>query len=119
MNIVFIGNQKGLDVSDTAFGREYNEALVHQVVVSYLAGARQGTKAQKTRSDVQGGGGKSHIDKRGPVGREQEPYGVRYGVGVEQLLPQRLGTTQKKLIKKCTTGPCKQYLASLRDPIDY
>ena len=46
MNIVFIGNQKGLDVSDTAFGRDYNEALVHQVVVSYLAGARQGDAGQ-------------------------------------------------------------------------
>ncbi len=55
MNIDFIGNKKGLDVSDTAFGRDYNEALVHQVVVSYLSGARQGTKAQKTRSEVQGG----------------------------------------------------------------
>jgi large subunit ribosomal protein L4 len=43
-------------VSDAAFGREFNEALVHQVVTAYLAGARQGTKAQKTRSEVSGGG---------------------------------------------------------------
>ncbi len=47
-----------VEVSDVAFGREYNEALVHQVVVSYLAGARQGSKAQKTRSEVRGGGRK-------------------------------------------------------------
>ncbi len=47
-----------VEVSDVAFGREYNEALVHQVVVSYLAGARQGSKAQKTRSEVRGGGKK-------------------------------------------------------------
>ena len=47
-----------LSVSDAAFAREYNEALVHQVVTAYLAGARQGTRAQKTRSEVSGGGKK-------------------------------------------------------------
>lgn len=47
-----------LSVSDAAFAREYNEALVHQVVTAYLAGARQGTRAQKTRSEVRGGGKK-------------------------------------------------------------
>ncbi|HWP95090.1 MAG TPA: 50S ribosomal protein L4 [Gammaproteobacteria bacterium] len=47
-----------LTVSDAAFGREFNEALVHQVVTAYLAGARAGTKAQKTRGEVSGGGSK-------------------------------------------------------------
>ena len=51
-------NADTLEVSDMAFGKEYNEALVHQVVVAYLAGARQGTRAQKTRSEVRGGGAK-------------------------------------------------------------
>ncbi|MEY3006865.1 MAG: hypothetical protein RI942_1207 [Pseudomonadota bacterium] len=45
-------------VSEATFAREYNEALVHQVVTAYLAGARQGTRAQKTRSEVAGGGKK-------------------------------------------------------------
>lgn len=45
-------------VSDAAFGREFNEDLVHQVVTAYFAGARQGTKAQKSRSEVSGGGRK-------------------------------------------------------------
>ncbi len=45
-----------VELSDTAFGREFNEALVHQVVTAYLAGARQGTRAQKTRAEVSGGG---------------------------------------------------------------
>ncbi|VAW71760.1 LSU ribosomal protein L4p (L1e) [hydrothermal vent metagenome] len=44
------------EVSDTVFAREFNEGLVHQVVVSYLAGSRAGTRKQKTRSDVRGGG---------------------------------------------------------------
>lgn len=45
-------------VSDHAFDREFNEGLVHQVVVAYMAGGRAGTKAQKSRSDVSGGGSK-------------------------------------------------------------
>lgn len=44
--------QKSFDASETLFGREYNEALVHQVVVAYGANGRQGTRAQKTRAEV-------------------------------------------------------------------
>ena len=47
-----------LAVADKAFGRDFNESLVHQVVTAYLAGGRAGTKAQKTRSQVRGGGSK-------------------------------------------------------------
>lgn len=47
-----------VELSDVAFGREFNEALVHQVVVAYMAGGRQGSRAQKTRSEVSGGGKK-------------------------------------------------------------
>jgi len=50
------GAQAPLEVSETTFGREYNETLVHQVVVSYMAAGRQGSKAQKTRAEVRGGG---------------------------------------------------------------
>jgi large subunit ribosomal protein L4 len=53
----------GLDVSDSVFGVEYNEALVHQVVTAYMAGARAGTKAQKNRSAVSGGGSKPYRQK--------------------------------------------------------
>ena len=45
-----------VDVAETAFGVEFNEALVHQIITAYLAGARAGTKAQKNRSAVRGGG---------------------------------------------------------------
>ena len=45
-------------VSDATFAREFNESLVHQIVTAFLAGGRQGTKAQKTRSEVAGGGKK-------------------------------------------------------------
>ena len=41
-----------VDVSDTVFGRDYNESLIHQLVVAYQANARQGTRAQKDREQV-------------------------------------------------------------------
>jgi large subunit ribosomal protein L4 len=47
-----------VSVSDVAFAREYNEDLVHQVVTAYMAGARAGTRAQKNRAAVRGGGKK-------------------------------------------------------------
>lgn len=50
------GNE--IKVSEATFGRDFSEALVHQVVTAYMAGARAGTKAQKTRSQVSGGGKK-------------------------------------------------------------
>ena len=58
MELVTKDAQSALTVSETTFGREFNEALVHQVVVAYAAGARQGTRAQKTRAEVAGSGKK-------------------------------------------------------------
>jgi len=52
-----------LAVSDENFGREYNQALVFQVVNAYMAAGRSGTKAQKTRAEVRGGGKKPHAQK--------------------------------------------------------
>ncbi|WP_461522064.1 50S ribosomal protein L4 [Porticoccus sp.] len=52
------GNAGTVEVSDLAFGKEFNQDLVHQAVTAYMAGARQGTRAQKTRSEVSGGGKK-------------------------------------------------------------
>ena len=52
-----------LTVSETAFGAEYNEALVHQLVTAYMAGGRAGTKRQKSRAEVRGGGRKPHSQK--------------------------------------------------------
>ena len=60
LNVVKPGNEAAgtVAVSEANFAREYNEALVHQVVTAYLSGARQGTRSQKTRSEVAGGGKK-------------------------------------------------------------
>jgi len=57
MQLAVTGGKK-IKVSDATFGRDFSEALVHQVVTAYLAGARAGTKAQKNRAAVAGGGKK-------------------------------------------------------------
>ena len=53
-----------LEVSEATFGCAFNEALVHQAVVAYLAGGRSGSRAQKSRGEVRGGGRKPHRQKR-------------------------------------------------------
>ena len=58
MNLSLLQGSGEVEVSEEAFNREYNEALVHQVVIAHMAAARQGSKAQKTRSEVAGGGRK-------------------------------------------------------------
>ena len=71
-----------VDVQDSAFGVEFNEALVHQVVTAYLAGGRAGTKAQKNRSAVRGGGAKPWRQKgtgRARAGTIRSPIWVGGG----------------------------------------
>jgi large subunit ribosomal protein L4 len=58
-----------LQVSDAAFGREFNQALVFQVVNAYMAAGRAGTKAQKSRAEVRGGGRKPRPQKGGGTSR--------------------------------------------------
>lgn len=53
-----VAGGNAIKVSEATFGRDFSEPLVHQVVTAYLAGGRAGTKAQKNRSDVRGGGRK-------------------------------------------------------------
>ena len=71
-----------VELSEVAFGREFNEALVHQVVTAYLAGGRQGSKAQKSRSEVAGGGKKPFRQKgtgRARAGSIRSPIWVGGG----------------------------------------
>ena len=65
MNIELLSSTKNQDIniSENAFSKDFNEALVHQAVVSFLAGSRQGTSKQKTRSEVRGGGKKPYRQK--------------------------------------------------------
>jgi len=71
-----------VDVAEAAFGADFNEALVHQVVTAYLAGSRAGTKAQKNRSAVRGGGAKPWRQKgtgRARAGTIRSPIWVGGG----------------------------------------
>lgn len=76
MELAVVGSGQKLSVSDAVFGREFSEALVHQVVVAYRNGGRAGTKAQKTRAEVNGttkkfkkqkGGGARHGSYKAPI----------------------------------------------------
>ena len=58
MNLVCASGGQKLELSEKAFAREFNEDLVHQVLVAYMAQARQGSRAQKNRAQVRGGGRK-------------------------------------------------------------
>lgn len=112
MNLDIIGASNGVDVSDTTFGREFNEALVHQVVVSYMAGSRQGTKAQKTRSEVQGGGRKPFRQKgtgRARAGTIRSP--IWRGGGTTFAAKPR--DHSKKVNKKMYRGAMQAILSEL------
>lgn len=83
MNLNLTGASGSVEVAESAFGKEFNEALVHQVVTAYMAGGRQGTKAQKTRSQVAGGGAKPFRQKgtgRARAGTTRSPLWRSGGV---------------------------------------
>ncbi|RQW61620.1 50S ribosomal protein L4 [Vibrio viridaestus] len=101
-----------LTVSETTFGREFNEALVHQVVVAFAAGARQGTRAQKTRSEVSGGGAKPWRQKgtgRARAGTIRSPIWRTGGVTFAAK-PQ---DHSQKVNKKMYRGAMKAILSEL------
>jgi large subunit ribosomal protein L4 len=82
MKVELTGSSKSIEFADATFGARFNEPLVHQVVTAYLAGQRAGTKAQKRRSDVQGGGAKPWRQKgtgRARAGTTRSPVWVGGG----------------------------------------
>jgi len=112
MELVLKDAQSALEVSDATFGREFNEALVHQVVVAYAAGARQGTRAQKTRSDVRGGGKKPWRQKgtgRARAGTIRSPIWVGGGV----TFAARPQDHSQKVNKKMYRGAVRSILSEL------
>ena len=101
-----------ISLSDETFGREYNEPLVHQSVVTYLAGARQGTVKQKTRSEVRGGGRKPWRQKgtgRARSGTIRSPIWRSGGV----TFAARPQDFSKKLNKKMYRGAMQCILSEL------
>lgn len=76
------GKNTQIEASDAAFGREFNEPLVHQVVTAYLTSGRAGTRAQKSRAEVRGGGAKPWKQKgtgRARAGTSNSPLWIGGG----------------------------------------
>ena len=112
MELVLKDAKGGLEVSEATFGRDFNEALVHQVVVAFGAGARQGTKAQKTRSEVRGGGKKPWRQKgtgRARAGTIRSPIWVGGG----RAFAAKPQDHSQKVNKKMYRGAIKSILSEL------
>lgn len=76
-------SKKSIAVSDETFARDYNEALVHQVVTAYMSGGRSGTRGSKSRADVRGGGAKPWNQKgtgRARAGSNTSPIWIGGGM---------------------------------------
>ena len=101
-----------VELSEVACGREFNEALVHQVVTAYLAGGRQGTRAQKSRADVSGGGKKPFRQKgtgRARAGSIRSPIWVGGG----KTFAARPQDWSQKVNRKMYRGAMQCILAEL------
>ena len=101
-----------VELSEVAFGREFNEALVHQVVTAYLAGGRQGTRAQKSRAEVSGGGKKPFRQKgtgRARAGSIRSPIWVGGG----KTFAARPQDWSQKVNRKMYRGAMQCILAEL------
>ena len=106
------GDAETLQVSDAVFAAEFNESLVHQVVTAYMAGARSGTKAQKTRSDVRGGGAKPFRQKgmgRARAGTIRSPIWRSGGV----TFAARPRDYSQKVNRKMYQGALRSILSEL------
>jgi large subunit ribosomal protein L4 len=106
------GGTNNIEVSEAAFGREYNEALVHQVVVALMNGARAGTKQQKTRAEVRGGGAKPWRQKgtgRARAGTIRSPLWRKGGV----IFAARPRDHSQKVNKKMYRGAMSSILSEL------
>lgn len=123
-------SSKSITLSDDVFGRDFNEALVHQVVTAYQAGGRAGTRAHKNRSAVSGGGAKPFAQKgtgraragtsRGPIWRtggktfaavpkdwSQKVNRKMYRGAIKSILSELLRTERLVVVDKFDTGAPK------------
>ena len=101
-----------VELADTAFAAQFNAPLVHQVVTAYLAGGRSGTKAQKNRSQVRGGGAKPWRQKgtgRARAGTIRSP--LRVGGG--RAFPARPRSFAHKVNRKMYRGAVRCVLSEL------
>jgi large subunit ribosomal protein L4 len=101
-----------LQVSDAAFGHEFNEALIHQVVTAYRNAGRSGTKAQKTRAEVRGGGRKPWAQKgtgQARSGSSRSPIWVGGG----RAFAAKPRSFEQKVNRKMYRGAIRSMLSEL------
>jgi large subunit ribosomal protein L4 len=106
------GIGKTIKVSDAIFAADYNEALIHQVVTAFMAGARSGTKAQKTRAEVSGGGAKPFRQKgtgRARAGTNSSPIWRSGGV----TFAAKPRNYEQKVNRKMYRGALRSILSEL------
>lgn len=107
-----VNGAQAIEVSERTFGGEFNETLVHQAVVAYMAGGRQGSKKQKTRAEVSGGGRKPWRQKgtgRARAGTTRSPIWRSGGVA----FAARPQDHSQKLNKKMYRAAMRSILAEL------
>jgi len=105
-----------LQVSDAAFGQLFNETLVHQVVTAYRNAGRSGTKAQKTRAEVRGGGKKPWSQKgtgQARAGSSRSPIWVGGG----RAFAAKPRSFSRRSTVRCTAVPFARCSRSLPAPI--
>ncbi len=112
LNVQTAVGAQTLQVSDEIFGAEFKQALIHQVVTAYMSGARAGTKAQKTRSDVSGGGAKPFRQKgtgRARAGTSRSPIWRSGGIN----FAARPRSYAQKVNRKMFRGAIRSILSEL------
>ena len=106
------GGAGSVDLADGTFAADYNEALVHQVVTAYMAGSRRGTKSQKSRAEVRGGGAKPWRQKglgRARAGSIRSP--IWRGGGATFAAKPR--SFEQKVNRKMYRGAMRSILSEL------
>ncbi len=112
MKLKLVNGAGELQVSEAAFGREFNEALVHQVITAYRATGRAGTKAQKSRAEVRGGGKKPWSQKgtgQARAGSSRSPIWVGGG----RAFAAKPRSFEQKVNRKMYRGALRAMLSEL------
>ncbi|HEY1891258.1 MAG TPA: 50S ribosomal protein L4 [Steroidobacteraceae bacterium] len=112
MKLKMVSGAAELQVSEAAFGHEFNEALVHQVITAYRATGRSGTKAQKSRAEVSGGGKKPWSQKgtgQARAGSNRSPIWVGGG----KTFAAKPRSFEQKVNRKMYRGALRSMLSEL------
>jgi large subunit ribosomal protein L4 len=112
MKLKMVSGASELQVSEAAFGHKFNEALVHQVITAYRAAGRSGTKAQKSRAEVSGGGKKPWSQKgtgQARAGSNRSPIWVGGG----KTFAAKPRSFEQKVNRKMNRGALRSMLSEL------